>query len=159
MGRVERISVILSSPSFPLLDLCCGRSCCAGSQGPRLLWSMACGGASLTEETNQGKTSPDAVLLILQGSLAPQADGSKVCADPDLPRNPCGVDKSHKRKEGGGRPERRSPQSPNEFGKRKKLCPPMGGVAGGLLRVPLGETSLSPSLEIFRKRLDNCWFW
>ena len=79
VGHVEHISVILASPSFPPLDLCCGRSSCPGSRGSRLLWSMACGRASLTEETRQAKSSPDAVRLTWQGSLALQTDGSKIC--------------------------------------------------------------------------------
>ena len=55
------------------------------------------------------KSSPDVAFLTWQGSLAPQADGSKICPDPAFPRSP-------KTKEAGG-PGRRSPQSPSEFGK------------------------------------------
>ena len=62
------------------------------------------------------KSSPDVAFLTWQGSLAPQADGSKICPDPAFPRSPCSVYRSHKTKEAGG-PGRRSPQSPSEFGK------------------------------------------
>lgn len=116
VGHVEHISVTLASPSFPPLDLCCGRSSCPGSRGSRLLWSMACGRASLVEETRQAKSSPDAVRLTWQGSLPPQADGSKIC-ETQLFLGVSAVSTKATREREEGVPERRSPQSPNEFGK------------------------------------------
>lgn len=116
VGHVEHISVTLASPSSPPLDLCCGRSSCPGSRGSRLLWSMACGRASLVEETRQTKSSPDAVSLTWQGSLPPQADGSKICETQLFPGVSAVSTKATREREEGV-PERRSPQSPNELGK------------------------------------------
>ena len=40
----------------------------------------------------------------------------------------------------------------------KEVLPSSLGAGERPLKVPLGETSLSLSLEIFRKKLDQCWF-